>query len=101
MDVSSYSINLTIRTGGTSQADADNRLASLNVTLNDTTSAGVENLVLNYNVPSSEHSSYAIEVDALLPSTALLNLDLHSSNGGIYLTNINGTTVIAETRTAR
>ena len=96
-DVSSYSINLTIRAGGTSQAEADNRLASLNVTLNDTTSAGVENLILTYNVPSSEHSSYAIEVDALLPSNALLNLDLLSSNGGIYLADINGTTVNAET----
>lgn len=96
-DVSRYSINLTIRAGGLSQADAYSKLASLNVTLNDTTSAGVENLILNYNVPSSDHSSYAIEVDALLPSSALLNLDLHSSNGGIYLTNINGTTVNVET----
>jgi len=96
-DVSRYSINLTIRAGGSSQADADNRLASLNVTLSDNTSAGVENLILNYNVPSSEHSSYAIEVDALLPSNALLNLNLQSSNGGIYLTSIDGTTVNVET----
>lgn len=96
-DVSRYSINLTIRAGGSSQASARDRLASLNVTLSDTTSADVENLILNHNVPSSEHSLYAIEVDALLPSNALLNLDLHSSNGGIYLTNINGTTVNVET----
>lgn len=96
-DVSRYSIDLTIRAGGSSQANAESKLASLNVTLNDTTSAGVENLILTYNVPSSDHSSYAIEVDALLPSNAMLKLDLHSSNGGIYLTNINGTTVNAET----
>ncbi|HUW49299.1 MAG TPA: DUF4097 family beta strand repeat-containing protein [Patescibacteria group bacterium] len=96
-DVSRYSIDLTIRAGGSSQVNADNKLAALNVTLNDTTSAGVENLILMYNVPSSDHSSYTIEVDALLPSNAILKLDLHSSNGGIYLTNINGTTVNAET----
>jgi hypothetical protein len=96
-DVSKYSINLTIRAGGSSQADADNRLASLNVTLSDTTSGGTENLILNYNVPSSEHSWYAIEVDALLPSSSSLNLNVHSSNGGIYLTDINGTTVNAAT----
>ena len=96
-NIARYSINLTIRAGGTSQTNADDKLASFNALLNETSTATVDNLILAYNVPSAEHSIYAIEVDALLPSAAMLNLNLHSSNGAITLTNVNGTTVTAET----
>jgi hypothetical protein len=96
-DVARYSINLTIRVGGTSQTNADDKLASFNPTLDKTTTDSVTNLFFSYNIPIPERSSYTIEVDALLPASAILNLNLQSSNGAITLTNVNGTTVTAET----
>jgi hypothetical protein len=96
----SYSINLTARAGGTSQTNADDKLASFNPTLDKTTTDNVYNLIFNYNIPITERSSYTIEVDALLPSTPMLNLNLHSSNGPITLTNIKGNTITAETSNA-
>jgi hypothetical protein len=81
-----YQLILTIVAKGVSQQNAEDKLTDLTILVDDQVVQGQQTLTLTYDVPFFAYSTYAIEVDLVLPADALLDLDLDSSNGGIYLT---------------
>ena len=83
-----YELTLTIVAKGVSQQNAEDKLTDLKIQLDDQVVQGQQTLTLNYDVPFLAYSTYAIEVDLVLPADAGIDLDLDSSNGGIYLTDI-------------
>jgi DUF4097 and DUF4098 domain-containing protein YvlB len=89
-DKAEYSIELTIKAKGSSQQNAEENLADLKIVFDERVVQGQQRLVLKYDVPFPAQSRYSIEVDAVLPADALIDLDLDSSNGGIYLTDLAG-----------
>ncbi|MDQ1280546.1 MAG: hypothetical protein QG670_1809 [Thermoproteota archaeon] len=95
-DRASYSVNLTIRARDTTSGSAQSNLAALKTSLDESVAGGSKRLILVYDMPLTGNSAYSIEVQAFLPSKTL-SLDLSSSNGGIFLSRINGTTVSLST----
>ncbi len=96
-DDAAYKLNVTIVAKGVSQQNAEDKLADLKILMDDQVVQGQQTLTLTYDVPFSAHSTYAIEVDLVLPADAILDLDLDSSNGGIYLTDTMCNSVKMET----
>ena len=92
-DSSEYRVDLTIKAKGFTVADAENTIAGLDI---DVTEERIQNqlrLVLEYNIPEQTWRGLAIQVAAYLPADAEIDLDLESSNGGMYLTDIEGNTI--------
>jgi hypothetical protein len=92
-DSSEYRIELTIRARGFTVGEAQRTIDDLDV---DVTEERIQNqlrLVLEYNIPESTWRKLSIGITAYLPADAEVNLDLESSNGGIYLSGIQGDSV--------
>ncbi len=92
-----YKIDLMIEARGTSQKNAEDNLKALKINFDESVVQGQKRLVLNYDVPSSLKSKISIEVEAVLPADAIIDLDLKSTNGAIvfddvYAKRIRGTT---------
>ena len=92
-----YNIELRIKARGTSQKDAEKNLDDFKINFDESVVQGQKRLILNYDIPFTARSRYSIEVEAFLPAQAVIDLDLDSSNGGIYLTDINGDSLVMET----
>jgi len=88
-----YSITVTVRAKGFSDAEARAHLDDLEFDLDESVLAGKKRLVLRHNVPSTKMNLYSICVEAKLPGDATVDLDLDSSNGGITLEDVNGGTI--------
>ena len=100
-DNAEYKIDLTIEARGTSQENAEDYLKDLKINFDESVVQGEKRLILNYDVPFLAHSRYAIEVNAVLPADAMIDLDLDSSNGAIYLTDVEGGTLRMKTSNGR
>jgi len=92
-----YSIDLTIKAKGTTQKEAEKNLDEFKINFDERLVQGQMRLILNYDISPSARSKYSIEVEAILPVQAGIELDLDSSNGGIYLTDIEGDRLIMDT----
>jgi len=96
-DRSEFSLNLTIVARGYSQSDAEDILKELKIGFDENVVQDQKRLTLQYDVSSSRRSRYSIEVHATLPAKAVIDLDLRSSNGGIYLAKLRGGILKMET----
>ena len=96
-DKAEYRIDVRVRAGGSSQKNAEDNLASFRSSLDERVDQGQKRLILIYDLPLFSSSRYSIEVEAFLPSSSLATLDLESSNGGVYLTEIRGDALGATT----
>ncbi|UCH57595.1 MAG: DUF4097 family beta strand repeat protein [Candidatus Bathyarchaeota archaeon] len=86
-----YKVDLSIG------ARREEYLDDLKIEFGESITQGQKRLSLGYDILPTEHSRYAIEVEVLLPADAVIGLDLSSSNGGIYLTEITGDTLTLAT----
>ncbi len=96
-DNAAYKIDLSIEARGTSPDEAEDNLNSLKVNFDESVAKGQKRLILKYDVPFLAHSKYQIEVNVVLPTDAIIDLDLGSSNGAIYLNDVTGGTFRMET----
>ena len=85
-----YKIDLTIEARGSSQEDAEDNLNALTINFDESVVQEQKRLVLNYDVPSSIPPNISMEADVVLPANAMIDLDLDSSNGAIYLADVKG-----------
>lgn len=85
-----YKIDLKINARGSSPENAEDNLNALKISFFESTIQGHKSLTLKYDVPFLTHSRYSIEVNVVLPENTVIDLDLESSNEGIYLTQIKG-----------
>jgi len=90
-DEAEYKVDLKI--GATRREYLDD----LNVDFKEGGTQDQTRLSLGYDISPTERSRYAIEVEVYLPADAVIGLDLISSNGGIYLTEIEGDTLMLKT----
>lgn len=100
-DDAEYKIDLTIEARGISQKNAEDNLKALEINFDESVIQGEKRLILNYDVPFLAHSRYAVEVNVVLPEDASIDLDLDSSNGDIYLTDLEGGTLRMDTSNGR
>ncbi len=96
-DVAEYQLSLKIVAKGSSQQNAEDSLNNLKINLDNKIVQSQYTITLKYDVSFLDHSRYSIEVDLFLPADTLIDLDLESSNGGIYLTDISGNNLRMET----
>jgi len=96
-DRSEYRVQLTIKARGLTDVDAQSTIDGLDIDLVEERVQNSLRLVLDYNIPTETWRRLSIEVAADLPAGAKIDLDLQSSNGGIYLANIVSDTVKLQT----
>jgi hypothetical protein len=87
---SEYKVELTIRAKGLTVGDAETTIKGLDITLVEERIETQLRLMLEYNIPELTWRKLAIQVKVYLPEDANINLDLESSNGGIFLADIEG-----------
>jgi hypothetical protein len=92
-----YSIISTITARGSTQKEADDNLANLGKDLYKVENTLHQNLTIVYNSPTLIYNPYQINVDVKLPASAMLDLDLTTSNGMITISNLNGGRVTIHT----
>jgi DUF4097 and DUF4098 domain-containing protein YvlB len=96
-DQPGYRIDLTIKAKGYTDIEAQSIIDSLKISVTEQRVENTLKIVLNYDFPDILWKNLTIEVTARLPTSALISLDLKSSNGSIYLTNINGDSIDTKT----
>jgi hypothetical protein len=89
-DEPGYQIELTIKAKGYTDIEAQAVIDDLDINVTEQRVQNAFKIVLNYDFPVLLWNKLAIEVTAKLPASAQISLDLESSNGGIYLTDIKG-----------
>jgi hypothetical protein len=89
-DEPGYQIELTIKAKGYTDIEAQAVINDLEISVTEQRVQNAFKIVLNYNFSVLLWNKLAIEVTAKLPASAQISLDLESSNGGIYLTDIKG-----------
>lgn len=85
-----YSISALIKAKGTTDAEAEENLDRFEFDLDESVILGKKRLVLRHNVAGTLTSRYSVQIEVWLPADATIDLDLESSNGGIYLSDIEG-----------
>ncbi len=85
-----YSISALIKAKGTTDAEAEENLERFEFDLDDSMILGKKRLVLRHNVAGTMTSRYSVQIEVWLPADATIELALDSSNGGIYLSDIEG-----------
>ena len=85
-----YSISALIKAKGTTDAEAEENLDRFKFDLDENVILGKKSLVLRHNVAGTMTSRYSVQIEVWLPADATIDLDLESSNGGIYLSDIEG-----------
>jgi hypothetical protein len=85
-----YSISALIKAKGTTDAEAEENLERFEFDLDEGMILGKKRLVLRHNVAGTMKSRYSVQVEVWLPADATIDLDLDSSNGGMYLSDIDG-----------
>jgi hypothetical protein len=88
-----YRIELTIKAKGYTDIEAQAVIDNLEIGVSEQRVQNAFKIVLNYNFSVLLWNKLAIEVTARLPASAQISLDLESSNGGIYLTDIKGSSI--------
>jgi DUF4097 and DUF4098 domain-containing protein YvlB len=88
-----YKVELTIRAKGLTIGDAEVTIDGLDIDVVEEMVQNQLTLTLVYNIPELTWNKLAIQVRVFLPADSIVNLDLVSSNGGIHLTDIEGSTV--------
>ncbi|MCX6647913.1 MAG: hypothetical protein NTV61_00765 [Candidatus Bathyarchaeota archaeon] len=96
-DKDEYSIVATITARGSTQAVADNNLATLNKELSKDESGAQQKLTLVYSSTTLINNPYQINVEVKLPASAKLDLDLTTSNAVVTVNNVNGGSVVVHT----
>ncbi|MDH5441521.1 MAG: DUF4097 domain-containing protein [Candidatus Bathyarchaeota archaeon] len=96
-DRSEYTVELTIRARGLTDIEAQGIIDGLDIDLAEERVQNRLRLVLEYNIPTETWRRLSIEVAANLPAEANIDLDLQSSNGGIYLSDVTGDTIKLQT----
>jgi hypothetical protein len=89
-DKDEYSISALINAKGTTDAEAEENLERFEFDLDESLILGKKRLVLRHNIAGTMTSRYSVQVEVWLPADATIDLDLYSSNGGMYLSDING-----------
>lgn len=92
-----YKIDIHIKAKGTSDADAEKNIEAYKIDFDESVVQGQGRLILGYDIPVTAHSKYSVGVEAFLPEQASIEVDLTSSNGGIYLNDIDGDSLTIET----
>ncbi|MCW4049937.1 MAG: DUF4097 domain-containing protein [Candidatus Bathyarchaeota archaeon] len=100
-DNSGYSIELTIKARGTTDAQAEKNLEDIEVVFSDTAMAGTQRLVLGFEVPGNEWTNYLVIIDVKIPDDLILDINLDTSNGAITLTDINVRNIEVDTSNGR
>ena len=85
-----YSISALIKAKGTTDAEAEENLERFEFDLDESIIFGKKRLVLRHNVAGTMTSRYSVQIEVWLPADATIELALDSSNGGIYLSDIEG-----------
>ena len=89
-DREEYQLSVYVRAKGTSDADAQRNLEELELDFSESTVMGRRTLVLRHNVAPAKTSLYSVSVEVRLPASAVVDLDLTSSNGGFHITEVDG-----------
>jgi hypothetical protein len=84
-----YSISVLVKAKGTTDAEAEENLERFEFDLDESMILGKKRLVLRHNVAGTMNR-YSVQIEVWLPADATIDLDLDSSNGGIYLSDIEG-----------
>lgn len=92
-DSSEYKVELNIRAKSLTVGDAVAIIDGLDIDIVEERIQNQLRLVLEYNITEQTWRMIAIQVTAYLPTDAKADLDLESSNGGMYLTDIEGGTI--------
>jgi hypothetical protein len=92
-----YSISVLVKAKGSTVAEAERNLNSYDPDLEESVLGGRLRLVYRHNVAPTRTSLYSVQVEAILPEDAVIDLDLDSSNGGIHLGGIEGGTLELDT----
>ena len=96
-DKQEYLIDATITARGATQREADDNLSKLVKELVKDDAQSLQKLNLVYTSPILLNNPYRITIEVKLPSSTKLNLDVSTSNGAIYLSNIPGNGVSLRT----
>jgi hypothetical protein len=96
-DEPEYQIELTIKAKGFTDIEAQAVIDGLEISVSEQRVQNTFRIVLNYDFSTLLWNKLAIEVTAKLPASAQISLDLESSNGGIYLTDIRGGSISIHT----
>jgi len=87
-DRNEYEVKAVVKARGFSQSEADENLAKMTVSLSKDVVGGRQQLVLDYDYPTTLIPPYNVEVDVKLPASSEIDLSLRSSNGDMILTDI-------------
>jgi len=92
-----YSISALIKAKGNTDAEAEENLEKFEFDLDESLVGGKVRLVLRHNIVGTLMSRYSVQIEAHLPIDTTIDLDLDSSNGGIYLNDITGGVIKLDT----
>jgi len=92
-----YSISVLVKAKGSTVAEAERNLDRFEPDLDESVLGGRFRLVFRHNVAPTRTSLYSVQVEAILPENAVIDLHLDSSNGGIHLGDIEGGTLELDT----
>ena len=92
-----YSVSVLVKVLGNTDAEAEENLDEINISIDESVVNGKTRLLLRHDVPPTRTSQYSLSVEAYLPEDMNIDLDLDSSNGGIYLADIVGGAINLDT----
>lgn len=96
-DSPEYKIDLHIEARANTDAKAQENLEKLKEELTDTIQGGSQQVSLEFDNPFSEWTFYSITITVFLPEDVLNELDLQTSNGAIFITDVICDTAILDT----
>jgi hypothetical protein len=85
-----YIISALIKAKGTTDAEAEENLDRFEFNIDESLVLGKKRLVLRHNIAGTMTSMYSVQIEVWLPADATIDLALDSSNGGMYLSDIDG-----------
>jgi hypothetical protein len=89
--------DVEVKAKGNTNSQAEDRLADFLHDLNSEASGTKQEISLNFPIPSSDWSNYAVIINVYVPSRIIANYNLDTTNGEITLTEISGNSLNIET----
>ncbi|MGD2142549.1 MAG: hypothetical protein PVH79_03600 [Candidatus Bathyarchaeota archaeon] len=89
-DRDDYSVDLLIKAKGNSQNEAQSNLEKVNISLDERLDSERTDLVLIVDVPTLTWTRVSVLIDVIVPSDTLVDLDVETTNGAVYVTGISG-----------